>query len=67
MLLSTTTERRVSIKVVHQNGAVIHTRELTMNAGANNISLPASNFTPGVYMVVVNDGNSIQTLRLLKQ
>ncbi|HAI82046.1 MAG TPA: hypothetical protein DCL43_00120 [Chitinophagaceae bacterium] len=67
LLLSTTTERRVSIKVVHQNGAVIHTRELTMNAGANNISLPASNFTPGVYMVVVNDGNSIQTLRLLKQ
>jgi hypothetical protein len=67
LLLSTATERRVSINVVHQNGAVLHTKELMMKAGANNISLPANNFTPGVYMVVVNDGNSIQTLRLLKQ
>jgi len=67
LVLSTATERRVSINLVHQNGAVLHTKELTMKAGANNISLPASNLTSGVYMVVVNDGNSIQTLRLLKQ
>ena len=59
---------RVTIDLIHTNGTKVRTFTLPpQNAGLHEIDVPTNGLTPGLYSVILSNGNSVVTRRIVKR
>jgi Secretion system C-terminal sorting domain len=60
-------EGKIAINVVNSMGSLVSAKQMAVNAGANTVNLPMAQFPTGMYFVTVQDGTSLQTIKVVKQ
>ena len=60
-------EGKMSINVLNSLGSSVLTKQIAVNAGANNVNVTTAQFPTGLYFVTVNDGTSQETIKVVKQ
>lgn len=54
------------LKIIDANGRTVQTHQLDLDAGPNDYSLNVGDFTNGLYLIQLSDGNEMVTQTLLK-
>lgn len=68
MVINSPTETNMAIKVTDMRGELILSQHQTIKAGMNSIVVRNLNQYPaGVYLVMINDGHTSLTKRVLKE
>jgi hypothetical protein len=62
---STPVSAKVTFKVYNMLGSVVYIREIDADAGINRISFNAKDFSPGVYMYSLSNGESNMIRRMI--
>lgn len=63
-LLSINSESAVSVGITDLSGKMLWQ---SLNVNARQINLPAERFSPGIYLVIINNGKETKTIKLVKE
>jgi WD40 repeat protein len=58
---------KIAINVVNSIGSTVLTKQIDVNSGINTVNLAMAQFPTGLYFVMLHDGTSQQTVKVVKQ
>jgi hypothetical protein len=67
MRMQSSTSGKITIQITDIAGKILLTQQNSIVRGDNNIMMPASSLAKGIYMLKTMQGNSIQTIKLMKE
>jgi hypothetical protein len=66
LLVQAVSERTVNVQVAGVNGNVVYTKQLRLQAGETNITIPVRDLPAGVLFVTIADKKDKQVIRIMK-
>ena len=65
--INATTDSKTSIRILNSVGSIQIAKQVELQTGKNNVTLPTAHLPSGLYIVSATDGTSLQTVKVIKE